>query len=302
MKHFDTVKAFVGLWEKDSHEGLLDKLVTKDAFFMFESGLVLPVVGMSDMILRTMKPSFLDFKLSLIENSYSECEAANTAYMACQAEGTFTGKPFAPLGQPAINPTNKHVRLGVESALVRFDPVSNKISSVLVSNPADGQLGGPMGLYVKSGGIAPHMLPLPVVNARNEANVATVKEMYASFTHGDIEGIIKHTTDDSDWQWGEAQYASAVPWCGRFRTHDEIRHAFTAISDAIEVSKLQPTSFIPYNGNIVMVLLDITSKGRQSGKTTTVINCHAVWFNDNGKVVKYIGFSDTEHLLKHLLA
>jgi hypothetical protein len=121
---------------------------------LFGAPMALTPVSFTDLLFNTVFPSFPDFTLRLLEETYKE--EGNVATADIYMVGTHTGAPFSfPPGanQPAIATTYRRVE-NIQPFRVEFSQ-NNKIQRLKGLRAYDGGVTGPMNLYLQIGGALP---------------------------------------------------------------------------------------------------------------------------------------------------
>ena len=122
-----------------------------------------------------------------------------------------------------------------------------------------------------------------------EANLNTVKAIYAAFGSQDVPTILDQLTDDVDWAADAA--SSVAPWYGQRTGKDEVASFFEGIGQALDVLDFEPRSFAA-NDDEVMVFLHFAVKSKSTGREAKM-NLHHYWHFRDGKVDRYRGSEDT---------
>jgi len=117
--------------------------------------------------------------------------------------------------------------------------------------------------------------------------VQTVKDMYAAFGRGDIDGIMRHVADDVSW---EAEGPAELVFTGIRNGKQETLRFFEGIAQEHRDPKLEMTEFVA-SGNSVAAFgrYEATLK---SGRRVDSPVGHLFEFRD-GKVARYVNLLNT---------
>jgi len=120
------------------------------------------------------------------------------------------------------------------------------------------------------------------------SNVTTVQELYAAFGRGDVPGILSRLADDVVW---ESEGPASDSLSGIRHGKAETVGFFEAIGKDHGNPKLTISEYIDAGDNVITIGR-YTATMNSTGRIFESPTCH-VWKFRNGKVVKYIGFSNT---------
>jgi ketosteroid isomerase-like protein len=123
--------------------------------------------------------------------------------------------------------------------------------------------------------------------------VATVKEMYAAFGRGDVDGIMRHVADDVLW---ESEGPEELGFTGVRHGRQESLGFFQGITREHADPKLTMRDFVASDDSVaVFGRYEFTLK--RSGRRVNSPVGHLFQFRD-GKVVRYINLVNTADYLQ----
>ena len=102
------------------------------------------------------------------------------------------------------------------------------------------------------------------MTTQEKENIELIKEFYASYTRGDVGGLLDALADDVDWQMpGPAQ----IPYAGAPRHgRGQVAEFFATAAQALEVLQFEPLEFIA-SGDKVVVLGRERLRARATGRS-----------------------------------
>jgi ketosteroid isomerase-like protein len=124
---------------------------------------------------------------------------------------------------------------------------------------------------------------------------ATVQELYAAFGRGDLGGILAKLSDDVVW---ESEGPAVMSSSGVRHGKAEAQEFFEGLNNDFTDHQLTITDYVA-SGDTVMTLGRYTATAKSSGRKVDTPIAHYWKFRD-GKVVRYVGFSDTAAALEAL--
>ena len=119
-------------------------------------------------------------------------------------------------------------------------------------------------------------------------NVETVKQMYAAFGRGDLEGILAHCMDDVQWNF-EAN--DKISWAGNRRGKEEAAGFFVGIAADLTENELQMTEFVA-EGDIVASFGRYAATVKKNGIRVSTPVAHYFRFS-GGRVAEYRNLINT---------
>jgi uncharacterized protein len=124
---------------------------------------------------------------------------------------------------------------------------------------------------------------------QEQQNIDLVKKLYAAFGKGEIETIVDHLADQLSWRFDAP---SVIPYAGEYGTPEQVKTGFfQALGSTQKDYALRADEFIAQNDRVVMVGrygATVTS----TGKSFDLPLVH-VWTVQNGKVKRFVNFTDT---------
>jgi uncharacterized protein len=122
-----------------------------------------------------------------------------------------------------------------------------------------------------------------------QQNLQAVRQVYQSFIHGDLAGILNPLAQDVDWQI--VGHFEKVPWPAVWRGRHELARYFAILAEALEIEIFQPDEFLA-DGDKVVVLGHERMRARATGRTVEV-SWAQVWTFRDGVVVRYREYTDS---------
>jgi uncharacterized protein len=120
------------------------------------------------------------------------------------------------------------------------------------------------------------------------SNADTLKEGYAAFGRGDLDGATANFSDDVRWENPEAPQ---LPNSGLTQGKDQVKQHFAALADHWSSFTITPDEFIE-SGDTVIVLSHSEATGKDTGKDVKLPWVH-VWRFSDGKVTEVQALTDT---------
>jgi uncharacterized protein len=117
---------------------------------------------------------------------------------------------------------------------------------------------------------------------------ATVQELYAAFGRGDLGGILAKLSDDVVW---ESEGPATISSSGIRHGKAEAQGFFEGLNSDFTDHQLTITDYVA-SGDTVMTLGRYKATSKSSGRKLDTPIAHYWKFRD-GKVVRYVGLSDT---------
>src|SRR5437762_11179040 len=75
-----------------------------------------------------------------------------------------------------------------------------------------------------------------------QANVSKLQEMYAAFSRGDVDTILRNVTDDCDWGT-ESVISAAVPWYIVRHGREGVGDFFSTLASEVDFQSFVPSVF-----------------------------------------------------------
>ncbi len=122
----------------------------------------------------------------------------------------------------------------------------------------------------------------------NEENVNVIKNIYAAFGRGDVQGIVDCCTDDVLWR---THLNSVVPWAGNYDGRENVPRFFAGINDSVETTAFEPQEWIA-DGDTVVSLGQYGCRVRSTGRES-MSRWVFIWKLHDRKVCSYEQFHDS---------
>jgi uncharacterized protein len=120
------------------------------------------------------------------------------------------------------------------------------------------------------------------------SNTEIVQEIYAAFGRGDVKAILDRVTDDVVW---ESEGPAIVAYTGIRHGKTEAAVFFQAIGADHSNPQLTIAEYVA-SGDAVMTIGRYSATMKATGKKLDTPIAHYWKFRD-GKVARYVGFTDT---------
>jgi ketosteroid isomerase-like protein len=124
---------------------------------------------------------------------------------------------------------------------------------------------------------------------QEQENIEMVKKLYGAFGKGDIETVVDHLADQLVWRFDAP---SVIPYAGERDTPSQVREGFFGeLAGTQKDFALTTEEFIAQDDKVIMV-------GRYSATVTATgknfdLPLVHVWTVQNGKVKRFLNFTDT---------
>jgi uncharacterized protein len=123
---------------------------------------------------------------------------------------------------------------------------------------------------------------------RDMSNTDILKDGYAAFGRGDLDGATENFADDIRWENPEAPQ---VPNSGVTQGKDAVKQLFAELGNYWESFSITPDEYIE-DGDTVVVLSHAEAKGKDTGKEVKLPFVH-VWRFRDGKATEVQALTDT---------
>ena len=120
------------------------------------------------------------------------------------------------------------------------------------------------------------------------SNTDILKDGYAAFGRGDLDGATENFADDIRWENPEAPQ---VPNSGVTEGRDAVKQLFAELGEYWESFSITPDEFID-DGDTVVVLSHAEAKGKETGKEVKLPFVN-VWRFRDGKASEVQALTDT---------
>jgi uncharacterized protein len=124
---------------------------------------------------------------------------------------------------------------------------------------------------------------------------ATVQELYAAFSRGDLPAILAKLSDDVVW---ESEGPAVISSSGIRHGRAEAQGFFEGLAKDFNDHQLTITDYVA-SGDTVVTLGRYTATAKASGRKVDTPIAHYWKFRD-GKVVRYVGFFNTAAAIEAL--
>jgi uncharacterized protein len=122
-------------------------------------------------------------------------------------------------------------------------------------------------------------------------NVSLIRKIYAAFAAGDAQTILDSVTDNAQWiNHGPA----TIPYAGSRTGKAQIAEFFQAIANSTTGGKVTAENFVA-QGDTVVATGRYQATVRNTGAEIDTPIAHFFTVR-NGKVEKWVGFSDSAHV------
>jgi hypothetical protein len=126
-------------------------------------------------------------------------------------------------------------------------------------------------------------------------NVQTVKDAYAAFMRGDINGVL--ATVDDNVEWHAIKGAEGVaPHAGARRGRAQVADFFAKLGASTEFSRFEPREFIA-QGDHVVVIGEYAATVKATGRSV-VSDWVMVFTVRDGKLVRFREWTDSAQLVR----
>jgi ketosteroid isomerase-like protein len=83
-----------------------------------------------------------------------------------------------------------------------------------------------------------------------EANTRTLKELFAAFQSGDIDGVLERLTEDVEWV---TLGSPAVPYAGAYRGREDVARFLSILDSELDYEFWEPREFIAQGDTVAVV-------------------------------------------------
>ncbi len=84
-----------------------------------------------------------------------------------------------------------------------------------------------------------------------QENVQVVRQMYESFTQGDMQALLEALADEVEWY--EPGPTDILPWAGVFRGRAQVVQLLTRFSEVVEVERFELSEIIAQGDTVVVI-------------------------------------------------
>jgi ketosteroid isomerase-like protein len=126
---------------------------------------------------------------------------------------------------------------------------------------------------------------------REQANIETVRAIYAAFGRGDLAALLERMDEEIVWI---TPGSPAVPLAGRRRGMEEVRQFFEQLAARVTFTAFEAREYIA-QGNRVVVLARYEGRNNETGRNFAA-EAAMLWTIGNGKAIRFQEYTDTEAL------
>ena len=120
-----------------------------------------------------------------------------------------------------------------------------------------------------------------------QENVQIVKDAYAAFGRGDIQGLLALFAEDIEW----ISPGEGLPLAGTYRGQARVAGFFQKVSEMVEISFFEPREFVAQGDRVLVVGFD---RGRVKATNRTFEGHWVMAFTiRNAKVTNVREYTDT---------
>jgi ketosteroid isomerase-like protein len=126
-----------------------------------------------------------------------------------------------------------------------------------------------------------------------KGNVDIVREGIELWSRGDLDGTLALIDPEIVWR-------PLTAWPGiqpEYRGHAGVRRFWDAFRDPWETITLEADRIRELDGRRVLTRSHFRARGRASGVTTEIV-LHTVWTLEDGKLMRFEGFTDEQAALE----
>jgi ketosteroid isomerase-like protein len=125
---------------------------------------------------------------------------------------------------------------------------------------------------------------------RRERNLATVATMYAAFGAGDIPTVVAQLDEQVEWS---NRGPDDIAYFGVKHGHEGAVAVFAFLGEHVDISVFDPHTIIG-DGDHVVALVRVAATAKATGLAYDEETVHVFDFNDEGRVVRFRDYQDTE--------
>jgi ketosteroid isomerase-like protein len=126
---------------------------------------------------------------------------------------------------------------------------------------------------------------------REQANIETVRAMYAAFGRGDIPALMDRMDEEIVWITPGSR---EVPMAGQRRGVAEVREFFEELGRRLTFTVFEAREYIA-QGNRVVVLVHYEGRNNATGRKFEAESA-MLWTLGNGRAIRFREYTDTEAL------
>ncbi|MGA7780070.1 MAG: nuclear transport factor 2 family protein [Paraburkholderia sp.] len=118
--------------------------------------------------------------------------------------------------------------------------------------------------------------------------LTVVKEAYAAFEKGDINGLLQIVSEDVDWR---VVASTSLPYSNHCQKRAEVKHYFEDLLAAEEITKFEVREFIDAGSHVVVIGF-VAATIKSTGKSFESEWAHIFTIRD-GMITRWQEFFDT---------
>jgi uncharacterized protein len=126
-------------------------------------------------------------------------------------------------------------------------------------------------------------------------NVQVVKDAYAAFQRGDVQGVLALVDENVDWHAIKGA-EGAAPHAGRRHGRTAVAEFFSQLAGSMEFSKFEPREFVA-QGDQVAVIGEYSATVKTTGHSLAS-DWVMVFTLRDGKVVRFREWTDSAQLVR----
>jgi ketosteroid isomerase-like protein len=127
------------------------------------------------------------------------------------------------------------------------------------------------------------------------ANVQVVKDAYAAFQQGDIDGVLRLVVDDVDWH-GVKGTEGVAPQAGARKGRAAVGEFFQQLAASTEFTRFEPREFVA-QGDQVVVIGDYAATVKSTGRSV-VTDWVMVFTVRDGRIARFREWTDSAQLVR----
>ncbi|MFP6828772.1 MAG: nuclear transport factor 2 family protein [Gammaproteobacteria bacterium] len=128
----------------------------------------------------------------------------------------------------------------------------------------------------------------------SQDNVQTLKEMYAAFKQGDLDGVMAHVAEDIELL---APSLGEFPWGGTFRGRAAYRDRLAGLDEHFTVEEFDQLHFLPGDGVVAVVSRWVSTLKKNGERIRIEELVQLVSFDDSGKCTRFSEMYDPTETL-----
>jgi len=126
-------------------------------------------------------------------------------------------------------------------------------------------------------------------------NTQVVKDAYAAFARGDVNGILAQVDDNVDWEAVKGT-EGVMPTAGVRRGRKAVGEFFSQVASSIAFDAFEPREFVA-QGDSVVAIGQYKGKSKETGRPFSS-DWVMVFTLTNGKITRFREFADSAALVR----